>query len=265
MRLCFSCVTLVTAAAVAGDGQIDLLPDPASGLTISTPGSYVLVDNVTMTNIAATAINVNASDVTIDLNGHTLSCPGGTSLGIAHGTGSRLEVFGGTIRGFGAPGISTGSDDNIHDLRVDSCGSGIGINGSRGRVQNCIITGTSTGVYIDVPGDGTSVIGCQIMGNTGGIEVFAGGCHIVENVISANTSNGITVNSVTNALVRGNTLLNNGGFGISNTETGVGNHMFLGNSAAGNTSGNYSGIAAAFIVSLGSASSPPPAGANTQP
>lgn len=56
---------------------IDVLPDPATGVTLSVPGSYVLVDNVTMTaNVSC--ITITAPDVTLDMNGHTIT---GTGVG----------------------------------------------------------------------------------------------------------------------------------------------------------------------------------------
>jgi hypothetical protein len=64
----------VAAGLRAADGQIDLVLNPAGTTTISTPGSYVLVENVTMAaGVDCIAVSPGVNDVIIDFNGHTIA------------------------------------------------------------------------------------------------------------------------------------------------------------------------------------------------
>src|SRR4051794_37476543 len=45
-------------------------------ITISEPGSYRLTDNLVVTDANTTAIEINADDVTIDMNGFSIHGPG---------------------------------------------------------------------------------------------------------------------------------------------------------------------------------------------
>lgn len=104
-----SCLALLAIAAplFAADGQIDLLLDPSATTTIATPGSYVLVSDVTFTPTASGCLTITADDVAIDLNGHTITGPGGAN-GNSYGiiaNGNNITIRNGTIRTFGNAGI----------------------------------------------------------------------------------------------------------------------------------------------------------------
>ena len=64
----------------AADGQIDLLPSPTGTTTISTSGSYVLVENVTYTDLTTPCISITANNTVLDLNGHTITGSGGSDV-----------------------------------------------------------------------------------------------------------------------------------------------------------------------------------------
>jgi len=105
----------------AGDGQIDIRPTGAATLTISTPGSYVLTDNVTM-SANVNCINITSTDVTLDLNGHTITGNASTYIGI-NGTGmDRIHLYNGTVRNFGSKGVVLGAHCRIRDVTIASCG-----------------------------------------------------------------------------------------------------------------------------------------------
>lgn len=91
---------------------------------IDRPGSYVVLRNITLTR-PGTAIVIVASNVTVDLNGHTLGGPGnkqGTGVRVMGASGVR--VHNGTVSRFG-----TGIDvTNSHNVRVD----GVQVNGEDG-------------------------------------------------------------------------------------------------------------------------------------
>src|SRR5437667_6658468 len=69
---------LMAVAAQADEGRIPIYGPPGQTLpiTISAPGSYVLTRDISAGT--STAIIIAASNVTLDLNGHTIA---GTSSG----------------------------------------------------------------------------------------------------------------------------------------------------------------------------------------
>lgn len=120
-----SCIVIGwTPAAAAGDGRIEInqscvatgcLPGDAPGFPVSlTPGSYVLTSNLSVPTAATTAIT-GTTDVTIDLNGFSITgittCTGEpavcTNTGAGDGIflGVRGVVRNGTVRGMGRDGI----------------------------------------------------------------------------------------------------------------------------------------------------------------
>jgi len=110
------------ASAQEDEGGLAL---PIFGPTvINRSGSYVLHRNITL-NRPGTAIMIVASNVSLDLNGHTLAGPGGKQ-----GTGIRVvnvggvHVHNGIVSRFGTGVEVTGS----HNVRLD----GLQINGEDG-------------------------------------------------------------------------------------------------------------------------------------
>jgi hypothetical protein len=108
---------------------------PGFPLTISQPGSYKLMENITVPDANKTAIEVKADNVTIDLNGFSIVgptvctyithvCgPTGTGDGIYNwGLTENLKVTNGTIQGMGRVGIN-GSSGIIESVRAISNGS----------------------------------------------------------------------------------------------------------------------------------------------
>jgi hypothetical protein len=103
-----------SAAAYAVDGVIlidqnkaiagSVTPGDAPGfpVTISQPGSYRLSSNLTVTNQATRAIQINANNVSLDLNGFSIIGPGifPTEMAI-NGDGRKgVRIFNGVISGF---------------------------------------------------------------------------------------------------------------------------------------------------------------------
>lgn len=106
---------------------------------ISTPGSYYLTGNVQGVT-GKDGILIEASNVTVDLNGFTLTGTAGSLHGIALSRSntdrSNLTIRNGTITGFGERGISNPGTAVIHgflaeDLTLSCSGAGIRVaNGS---------------------------------------------------------------------------------------------------------------------------------------
>src|SRR5277367_6834598 len=76
--------TILLTGTVFATGQIDIAYSP---YTISNPGSYIVVKDLT-TAINLNCITITTSNVTLDLNGHTLYGFGTTfSFSGTYGTG----------------------------------------------------------------------------------------------------------------------------------------------------------------------------------
>lgn len=186
----------LSPAVLAADGVIEInqvaafaggvTSGDAAGfpVTISQSGSYVLTSNLTVTNENTTAIAVEASDVTIDLNGFAIlgptTCsivsgctPTGTGNGISAFESSfpyptTTTVLNGTIRGMGNRGIYVDYDSRVE--HVDTSHNG------------------DTGIYIGP--DSIVVNNTSSFNGTNGI-FTSNGCVVTHNVTSNNQADGI--------------------------------------------------------------------------
>jgi hypothetical protein len=158
------------------------------------------------------------------------------------------------FKNFRASFWETGSALGVGGIFVECEGSGCNQSNSNPNAQGAgPIASNSSG--------GNVVIRCHLHDNNAGSNCFAiagggGGCVVRDSIIRNNTrgisyagtvtiierntlfnnsSHGISLGSNTTAYVRDNTLVNNGGFGISGT-----NGFFQNNAFFGNTSGQYS-------------------------
>ena len=166
----------------AGDG-------PGYPIFLNTPGSYRLTSNLTATgnNIG---IYVNADDITIDLNGFTLTGGGGPIAdGIAIPGFKNVELRNGTIRGFTRSGVFT----NINTQYI--------------RVIGVTAIGNVT-MGIDLQGEGNIIDGCTVLLNGAGMRAFEGSL-VINSVARGNTSFGLTL--IGGAGYRSNVLTGNNG------------------------------------------------------
>jgi hypothetical protein len=115
---------------------------PGFPVTITAAGSYRLSGNLLLPNANATAIEVTAAAVTIDLNGFAITswvnCTytpnlrfsevdcglGGTGVGVYAAATSDTVVQNGTIRGMGLAAVWLGLDGVVQDLQVYSNAGG---------------------------------------------------------------------------------------------------------------------------------------------
>ena len=228
---------------------------------INKPGSYYLAANRIMTTLGQPAIQIDASDVTLDLNGYMLSFPsaeGPNTPGIKV-KGANIEIRNGSIST--VPGSAIHADNllenvglRLFDLRVaDTKGidagagnswiercqvidtRGIAIDlGNHGTVKDCAIRnvesglGSWTGIGINISGYG-SVTGCSVDG-TAHAGIACGPHTVVKNnrVSQANTSRsassaGILVSFSRYSNVSENTVTNcyAAGFRVTNDSYGV--------------------------------------------
>jgi hypothetical protein len=136
----------VLAQTMLGGGKVAT----SFPITISQPGSYKLAANLTMPNGSTSAIYVTAHDVTIDLNGFTISGPNvcstqtktcivaGSSSGVITAPVYNLTVRNGTVRGFAGLGISASDGLRVEGVTVAHNGHG-GIAANKGAILDRVI------------------------------------------------------------------------------------------------------------------------------
>lgn len=179
--------------------------------TISAPGIYCLKSNITFTAMSGNAITVNASNVTLDLNGFQIRGPHfGGAIAASNATGvygfgmSNVSIRNGRISGLDIAIQSGGAGGNgnlVENVQVDDNAGSVAIAvGSNTVVRNNILTrlnpnltgNTYSWTYgISAYGDGIQISNNTITGlQTGSLSTFY--------------SHGILVNGSNNALVEGN-------------------------------------------------------------
>ncbi len=101
--------------------------------TITKPGAYHFIKDLSFTSPTNDAIKVEATNVIIDLNGHCLTAiqPSNSANGIECTGENRVTVKDGTIRGFQIGALFISSDyARLEDLLITNCGeAGISIDG----------------------------------------------------------------------------------------------------------------------------------------
>jgi hypothetical protein len=167
--------------------------------TISASGTYCLNADLQFPNGSGAAINIAASDVTLDLNGHQISNPAGlgtTALGIYANSRANLTVRNGTLSQF-YQGVYLGDTSSgavmsnanvVEQLRVDNSRSiGITVRGRGNLVRGNLVIftgGTSRdpnalamGIWVD--GNGARVLDNDVQQTFGqgagyGAAIFVG-------------------------------------------------------------------------------------------
>ncbi len=163
-----------SSAALAGDGRIEISQaDMASPpYEITNSGSYVLTEDLLVTNTGVYGIDVQVDNVTIDLNGFTLQGPGANS---EHGlyqasTFRNLTVKNGTLSrwaGMGQYGLyAWGSAGRFKN--VTACYNNCGMfTGSGSVLEGCIAASNSAAGsgYGIIAGKGSTLSGCSAYNN----------------------------------------------------------------------------------------------------
>jgi hypothetical protein len=209
----------------AADGQIDILPTGKATYTISNSGSYILCGDVTM-SVNVDCINITTSDVTIDLNGHTISgiSPGSAS-GINGQYADQVRIFNGTIKHFGANGIILRDNATISNVTVQA-NSNTGIKVEKG--GNIIKVTASLNDHYGIWGNSCCLIencvarGNASVGDKAGIYVVSDST--VKDCVAYNNSNTKGNSSDSYGILTGNgcTIINNTCTGNNNSATSSG-------------------------------------------
>jgi parallel beta-helix repeat protein len=143
---------LLSASAFADEGKIEI----TGSMTIMTPGSYILLNDVVGTH---TAISINSSNVKLDLNGFTVSSINSRGITISSGN-KNIEVTNGAVtapagHGIYVPGKSeTPRNIKFSNLRIsDNAFYGISLEFNSGFIiEDCLISGNILGIYAFKPG-----------------------------------------------------------------------------------------------------------------
>jgi parallel beta-helix repeat protein len=228
-------------------------PISALPFTITNPGTYYLTTNLT----GISGILVNTNDVTIDLNGFTLT--GGTGDGIVAGTSrTNLAVFNGTVRNWvNGMNINARYSRAERVLAYNNGGAGLGLGTEEGMVIGC--AAVSNHINGIVVGANSLVKDCVSIFNGSGIVVVGAGTTVLSSIASSNMSTGITGLGINGIVIKDCTATGNGDRGIEaskrivvsgctacgNLNDGIavaGDSLVLGDLAVGNTNNSSAGI-----------------------
>jgi hypothetical protein len=171
-------LSLIPAALFAGNAPSatpsNSIPGGAQATTfvISKPGYYFLSGDRTMTDMSKNAIEIAASDVTLDLGGYTLrySSVSGSGTGI-HGLDvQNVEVRNGSVTDTPGAGIylaasSIAGIDNLRviDVRVSAVGHiGISVQGNSALVDRCTVDHTGNTGIASYWGSATVISNCAV-------------------------------------------------------------------------------------------------------
>ena len=164
--LTFVCLTvsvwlLFTPNSFAGEVKIGVVEISQKNvpLVITRPGSYCLISNLTVSSPDVSAITNNADNVTIDLNGFTISGPGKGVSGIGIKNDMMRGVYNvvvknGTVRAWGIGIHLHGTNNRVENVRVLEAGHGIFV-GSSSVVSQCQVAFCTVGIGTE---DGTMVL-----------------------------------------------------------------------------------------------------------
>jgi hypothetical protein len=195
-------ILLAAGDALAGG---DNVAEARFQVIISEPGTYRLTEDVIVTDANTTAIEIDADNVTIDMNGFSIRGPGtctpppvscaprGSGNGIHAVTGENIVVRNGAVYGMGNVGIYLETNSvQIDNMRLSGNGEG-GIVAFGGVVNN-------NSIVVDNGGDGIAgldiLLQKSIIRGNGqfGFKAYAKSSYF-NNTFIGNNSGGAQVNS----------------------------------------------------------------------
>jgi hypothetical protein len=235
--------------------------DGTSAITIASPGSYFLTRNIS----GSSEIGISAQNVTLDLNGFTLSGPGtasGIGIRLTPGIKAGIVIKNGTIRDwFVGIDAREAYRSVLSDLVVtanSNDGIDVGSGGSVKRVNSS--ANGQIGLNVEQVGDayGTSIEDSNFSRNVlKGVSLVANNVRFQGNIVHVNGVGGgiyVSTDKGSNEII-GNSIMGNGGYGVEMDSRSGGNliadNSFVFNtlgpvrdSGAGNHVGTYVGDAA---------------------
>jgi len=239
---------LLAAPAFAVDGttlinQSTVLAAGGFPYSIAATGSYKLSGNLMAPG--TTAINIFATNVTLDLNGFTIGCTGCSGVPGINSTGIGTTIRNGKVNGFvGSSSLPYGINLQATEAKVDHVtvtNNGVGINVGTGVeliVTDSSVTGNTT-IGINCATPSTLTLSSSKISTNGLDGVVVSSALITGNTISGNgfafpnLRGGILVStfaSVTNNLIIGNAVFGIAGTSGATPSVGFGMNSFFGNS-----------------------------------
>lgn len=190
-------------------------------VTLSKAGSYTLAGNLTVPDVNTTAVKITVDNVSLDLNGFTISNAGphtfaGTGAGVDGSTVLNVTVTNGSVRFMGRGGIFLGHLARVEKVQaIGNFFDGIFV-GTNSIVSGNIANGNGDS-GIDA-GD-ASIVSNNTVRFNGDVGIATGrGSNISDNISSNGKESGFFVTCP--GKVIGNTALDNTGFDISTINTG---------------------------------------------
>ena len=209
--------------------HIGRIPIDSLPYTISNSGSYYLTKNLTGT----TGIKISTSNVSIDLNGHSIKgLPGNISAGILEvGTQKGIMISNGFIMDWTKEGINFSTSFNCSFINLIITGSGLdGLFSGRNSYVSQVTASSNTFDGIDVA-ESSVVDHCIAEANVSdGIEVDHGS---VINECSAKSNGGVGLKSTNVASITSCSSYSNTSHGFS-----CGNGSILTNNSSANNVGS---------------------------
>lgn len=216
-------------------------------ITLTASGRYYFTDNIVHTG-SAHAIRIAGDDITVDMNGFTLSGLGATansSIGFRIQLSDRAVIRNGTIRDFGGSGITGTSSTNnrISSVTIIDVGeTGIELTDYAGIIENCIVSGAA---QIGIEIEQGRLSGSVITNNEFG--VVARDSVVTDNLILNNAATGLTASD---SVLRGNTVAENGAGPTSVSPGGI--HLtrsvMVGNTVRDNAEWNIQAVTSGLIA-----------------
>jgi hypothetical protein len=225
------------------------IPGGTSGMTISTSGAYYLTGNITVAT--GDGITINASNVTLDLNGFSISSSSGTDIGIALSSTTNLAIFNGSISGFSkgaAPvnGQQTPRNVRMSNLAISGCaGYSVFLDVAKNTcVQDCLVDG-GFGIAATLVNDcsvtngsinGRIVRNCSVTGAT-----FTGiTADVAENCYAESSTTAIQSKCLVNSYGRTS---GSSSYALSTVSAGVANNVWADGLGGGGDAINASTVA----------------------
>lgn len=216
------------------------------GISITEPGLYIVTESLNIDTVKG--ITIEANNVTLDLNGFTLSVDCCKTTPITIRGSDNILIKNGTITGGKGIAIIKANGVALEKLTLThTLDNALHISTSHNTfLRNCIIReATYNGIAIDAESSTLMIEQCTITDCQGhGITVAnSKNIHIAHTILDNNGSSGIIINdSVEHAHVESCRAMGNGSMGF--VDKGASFATWMNNLASGNAYGDYENIKA---------------------
>jgi hypothetical protein len=160
-----SLALLVSTSAFAASGTAIAAGSVSTTYVITKPGAYYLAGDRVMTDNTKSAISIQCDDVTLDLNGYSLSfsnSSSGVGCAVTLGINANIEVRNGSVFSVPSVGISFGygTQCRILNVRVSTTNAAGIATGVASLVKDCETFSTDDGVLVGI---GSVVENCRVI------------------------------------------------------------------------------------------------------